>query len=183
MRWRKSLNTKCAFVNSPASLQSNHAHPNRCVSTASRPLLTTHAEHWKLNGSASASSVKPSVNARLGNAWRQSAVSGAIDCRLCPNYTACTVCSVAAAADLRSVAHLQERLVQVVELWNQFQTASTLKIRVSVVRFRPWPPSLHRVATHRQFRWVLTHTCTRCFSASAIQMFAACCPAARCRAQ
>jgi hypothetical protein len=30
---------------------------------------------------------------------------------------------------------------------------------------------------------VLTHTCTRCFSASAIQMFAACCPAARCRAQ
>jgi hypothetical protein len=149
MCWRESLNTRCVSVNSPANLQSNHAHLNRCVSTASRPLLTTHAEHWKLNGSASADSVKQSVNARLGNAWRQLAVSGAIDCRLRPNYTACTVCSVAAAADLRSVAHLQKRSVQVVELWNQFQTASTLKIRVSVVRFRPWPPSIWRTAVSK----------------------------------
>lgn len=175
MRWRKSLNTKCAFVNSPASLQSNHAHPNRCVSTASRPLLTTHAEHWKLNASASASSVKPSVSARLGNAWRQSAVSIPVGCYWQPNCIECTVCSVAAIKCLRAVAHLKNRGTQVFESWKKPKTASALLIRWSPVRIWHDLPTSLRFGQSAAARRRYQHSAARYSGIATIAMLERCC--------
>jgi hypothetical protein len=146
MRWRESLNTRCVSVKSPANLQSNHAHPNKCVSTASRPLWTTPAEHWKLNGRASVDSVKPSVNAGLSNAWPRWARTTPWSSRV-PSSTAYrTVFSGGTVGIARSCGHLKKRVVQVFERWKKFQTASAIIIRRSGVRVPDAPPNSTRKA-------------------------------------
>ena len=93
-------------------------------------------------------------------------------------FTYRTVCSAAAGLCLRTAARRVCSLLQVVEMWNQFQTASVLKIRVSVVRFRPWPPPYCHPAVQCEFGWARPHTDTRYSSAAYLAMLGHCCTSA-----